>query len=182
MADANASMNLNEEIHGNRNLSEAEIPEDELGNLTRKPYLSMSPMDKRYPHSDSGSEGDGRERQLPYKHSMAGLMNVQSPEEGGIPPINNLPAPGLPLVLGADASAGAGTSTPIRVPPENAAKKLSRELQNLATTNKPGYGEMGFDSEVPRIKRKKWKVRGSGMKEEQSVAWRLPLVSCPRMP
>ena len=46
MADANTSMNLNEEINGNRGLSEAEIAENELGYLARPPYLSNFDVSK----------------------------------------------------------------------------------------------------------------------------------------
>ena len=115
MADANASTNVDGKIHESHNLSEAEIAENKL----RKPYLSMSPLDRRYPHSGGSSECDDLERQLPD------LMNLQNPERGNSPPIENLPAPGLPSVPGADA--GVGTSSKNLAPPEGAVRKLSRE-------------------------------------------------------
>ena len=95
---------------------------------------------------------NGQEREYPQEYVGAGPVGVQILDDLNIPPINNLLAPEQPLDQG--ASAGAGTSTPIPVPSQNAARKVPRELQNLATTNKPGYGESGFESNVPRTKRK----------------------------
>lgn len=133
--------------------SEAEILENVmLGNPTGPPYLQISPVDRRNPHLDSNNKGDERERQLPYEHSMSGERITQNPEEGNSPPIDDSLAPNQPFDQG--ASAGARVSTPIGIPQDRAARKLSREEKNLETKNNPGYGETGFDGNLPRIKRK----------------------------
>ena len=109
-----------------------------------------------FPPDGSGMLRRGQEGEHPLEYVGAEPVGVQIPDDVNIPPINNLPAFKQPLDQG--ASAGAGTSTPIPVPSQNAARKLPRELQNLATTNKPGYGEVGFESNAPRIKRKNLEV------------------------
>ena len=160
MASANASMDLDDEINESHNLSREDMSENVLGALTSQREISPpinSVLDRDQPLAQGPIAGiviesDDHESQRPHKHATTGSMKIQIPESANIPPINNLLA--SEQLLDQGASAGAGTSTPIQVPSKDAARRLPRELRNLATTNKPGYSEAGFESNVPRIPRK----------------------------
>ena len=82
MADANANANMDDEINNSRNLSKAEMAENELGNIRGQPYRCISPLDKRYPHLGS----DDGERRPPPGFTSTGLQGVSNSEGRRIPP------------------------------------------------------------------------------------------------
>lgn len=174
MADANASKNMDDEINSSSNLSKAEMAENALGDLTRQPYLSLSPLDKRYPHTDS----DGDERRPPPGSTSTGLQGVPNPERGRIPPTSD---PNMrPPNTHPDDVAGAGAAAldaPVNTvplsgdnvgptntqaleggwqdlfPPQSTGLKASREVKGLGTTNHPGYSEAPINPNAQRVRK-----------------------------
>ena len=85
MADANANLNMDDQVDNGLNYSSAEMAENALLNSRRQPYLCLSPLDKRYPHRGS-EDGDG---QQPLRRSLTSLHGVPDQERVSIPPPND---------------------------------------------------------------------------------------------
>ena len=116
-------------------------------------------------------------RQQPFEYAATGLLGVQNPAQGHIPPINDLnmsPPNTQENVAGASAAAlgapaGAGTLTGDHVgstntqmleeggqvvfPPPSAGGKVSAEVKRLGTTNNPGYSEVSVGPNARRTRR-----------------------------
>ena len=105
---------------GSDSQHETNSPSDDyttkMANINEK--LNLTPEEEAF-HQQCD-----REVGPPPEHTAAGRLKLQIPGEGTIPPLDNLPAFEQPLDQG--ARAGAGTSTPIQVPLESAARKMSR--------------------------------------------------------
>lgn len=76
------------------------------------------------PPNDMGLVVNGMEPSL--EHAGAGSVEIRNPEEGSTLPVDDLPAFHQPLIQG--TTAGAGTSRPNIVPPDNTARKPSRKM------------------------------------------------------
>ena len=173
MADANANLNMEDQVDNGLNYNNAEMMENAMLNSRRQPYLCLSPLDTRYPHRGS-EDGDG---QQPLGRSLTSLHGVPNQERVPIPPPNdqNLRPPNTHEdVAGAgaaalDAPTGAGTLTGDQVgstntqmfkegtqgffPLPSAGGKVSAELRRLGTTNNPGYSETSVGPNARRTRK-----------------------------